>query len=86
MGITGITGRFDNDLVLKEKPFNKYYFSGNSFTNIGGDYAFGLSKGDLQQVNLSDPLETELLFGKKTTDTKTFHSQINVVFGFSYSF
>ncbi|RLD22943.1 MAG: hypothetical protein DRI71_06630, partial [Bacteroidetes bacterium] len=62
------------------------WYNDKAHLTLGGDYAFGVSSGDLQQVNLSDPLETEFLFGKKTTDTKTFHSQINVVFGFAYSF
>ena len=62
------------------------WYNDKAHLTLGGDYAFGFSQGDLQQVNLSNPLETELLFGKKTTDTKTFHNQINVVFGFAYSF
>jgi hypothetical protein len=62
------------------------WFSEKARLTLGGDYAFGLSKGDLQQVNLSDPVESELLFGKRTTDTRTVHNQIYVVLGFSYSF
>jgi long-subunit fatty acid transport protein len=79
--------------IPKMSYWDLYHFTGGviwynekAHLTLGGDYAFGVSSGDLQQVNLSDPLETELLFGKKTTDTKTFHNQINVVFGFAYSF
>ena len=82
-----------DEFVPKMSYWNLYHITGGViwFTEkvhltLGGDYAFGLSKGDLQQVNLSEPLESELLFGKKTTDTRTVHNQIYVVLGFSYSF
>ena len=84
----------DSDkFVPKMSYWNLYHITGGvvwfnekSHVTLGGDYAFGVSKGDLQQVNLSDPTESGLLFGEKTTDTKTFYNQINVVLGFSYSF
>ena len=79
--------------IPKMSYWNLYHITGGviwytdkAHLTLGGDYAFGISNGDLQQVNLSDPLESEVLFGTQTTDTKTLHSQINVVFGFSYSF
>lgn len=79
--------------IPKMSYWNLYHITGGviwytdkAHLTLGGDYAFGFSSGDLQQVNLSDPLESELLFGEKTTDTQTFHNQINVVFGFGYSF
>jgi len=62
------------------------WYNSKAHLKLGGDYAFGFSKGDLQQVNLSDPTEDNLLFGERTTNTKTFHNQIYVVLGFSYSF
>ena len=87
-------GFLDNDkYVPKMSYWNLYHLTGGviwsnekAHLTLGADYAFGLSKGDLQQVNLSDPLESELLFGIKTTDTRTVHNQIYVVLGFSYSF
>ncbi|RLD24664.1 MAG: hypothetical protein DRI71_01895 [Bacteroidetes bacterium] len=82
-----------NKFVPKMSYWNLYHVTGGiiwynekAHLTLGGDYAFGLSKGDLQQVNLSDPVESELLFGQKTKDTRTVHNQIYVVLGFSYSF
>jgi len=82
-----------NKFVPKMSYWNLYHVTGGviwytdkAHLTLGGDYAFGLSKGDLQQVNLSDPVESELLFGEKTKDTRTAHNQIYVVLGFSYSF
>jgi hypothetical protein len=88
------TSFLDGDrFVPKMSYWNLYHLTGGVvwFNNkarltLGADYAFGLSKGDLQQVNISDPVEAELLFGKKTTDTQTVHNQIYIVLGFSYSF
>lgn len=84
----------DSDrFIPKMSYWNLYHITGGviwstekAHLTLGADYAFGLSKGDLQQVNLSDPLESELLFGIKTNDTRTVHNQIYVVLGFSYSF
>ena len=84
----------DSDRYIPKMSYwNLYHITGGviwsnqkAHLTLGADYAFGLSKGDLQQVNLSDPLETELLFGIKTNDTRTVHNQIYVVLGFSYSF
>jgi hypothetical protein len=83
----------DDKYVPKMSYWNLYHITGGviwsnnkAHLTLGADYAFGLSKGDLQQVNLSDPLETEFLFGIKTNDTRTVHNQIYVVLGFSYSF
>lgn len=82
-----------NKFVPKMSYWNLYHVTGGviwytdkAHLTLGGDYAFGLSKGDLQQVNLSDPTESELLFGEQTRDTRTSHNQIYVVLGFSYSF
>ena len=82
-----------NRFIPKMSYWNLYHittgiiwFTEKAHLTLGGDYAFGASKGDLQQVNLSDPEETNLLFGTKTTNTKTSHNQINLVLGFSYSF
>ncbi len=79
--------------VPKMSYWNLYHITGGviwstdrAHLTLGADYAFGLSQGDLQQVNLSDPLESELLFGIKTSDTRTVHNQIYIVLGFSYSF
>ena len=62
------------------------WYNGRVHLTLGADYAFGLSSGDLQQVNLTEPLESNLLFGVRNTDTKTFHNQINAVFGFGINF
>jgi hypothetical protein len=82
-----------DNFVPKMSYWNLYHITGGviwstdkAHLTLGADYAFGLSKGDLQQVNLSDPLESELLFGIKTSDTRTVHNQVYVVLGFSYSF
>jgi hypothetical protein len=88
------TSFLDSDrFIPKMSYWNLYHITGGviwstekAHLTLGADYAFGLSKGDLQQVNLSEPLESELLFGIKTTDTRTVHNQVYVVLGFSYSF
>jgi long-subunit fatty acid transport protein len=79
--------------IPKMSYWNLYHFTGGVIwytkkvhLTLGGDYAFGISKGDLQQVNLSDPTEANLLFGERMTNTRTFHNQISVVLGFSYNF
>lgn len=79
--------------VPKMSYWNLYHITGGvvwytdkAHLTLGGDYALGFSRGDLQQVNLSDPTEAGLLFGEKTTNTKTVTSQIYIVLGFSYSF
>ena len=79
--------------IPKMSYWDLYHFTGGviwytakAHLTLGADYAFGVSSGDLQQVNLSDPTEAGLLFGEKTTDTKTFHNQVTIVLGFSYSF
>lgn len=79
--------------IPKMSYWDLYHFTGgliwyNDRANItlGADYAFGLSNGDLQQVNLSDPVAEEFYFGERTRDTKTFHNQVNVVLGFMFKF
>lgn len=73
--------------------WNLYHFTGGVIwhTNklnltLGGDYAFGLDKDNLQQVNLTSPTVEGLLFGERTTTANTFHNQIYVVVGLSYKF
>ena len=82
-----------NRFIPKMSYWDLYHLTGGviwytekAHLTLGGDYAFGTSKGDLQQVNLSHPTETNGLYGEKTTDTRTFHNQFNIVLGFSYSF
>jgi hypothetical protein len=54
---------------------------------LGTDYALGLDdEGQRQQVNLTDPTVEGLLFGERTTTTKTIHNQFYVVIGISYKF
>jgi hypothetical protein len=79
--------------IPKMSYWNLYHVTGgviwyNDRANLtlGADYAFGLSRGDLQQVNLSDPVASEFYFGQRTTNTRTFHNQIYVVFGFMFKF
>jgi long-subunit fatty acid transport protein len=62
------------------------WYTEKAHLTLGADYAFGISNGDLQQVNLSHPTEANGLFGVKTNDTRTFLNQLNIVLGFSYSF
>ena len=62
------------------------WYNDRANLTLGADYAFGLSKNDLQQVNLSDPLPSELYFGVKTRDTRTFHNQVYIVIGFMFNF
>ena len=81
------------EFVDRMSYWNLYHFTGGviwyndrAHLTLGADYALGLSSGNLQQVNLTEPLESNLLFGIRNTDTRTFHSQINVVFGLGISF
>jgi hypothetical protein len=62
------------------------WYNQRAHLTLGADYAFGISKNDLQRVNLSDPVPEELYFGQRTTDTRTFHNQVYVVFGFMFKF
>ncbi len=90
-----VTSEFLNSerFVPKMSYWNLYHLTGGiiwytqkAHLTLGGDYAFGISNGDLQQVNLSDPVAENNYFGRRTTDTRTFHNQIYVVLGFSYNF
>ncbi len=81
------------EFVARMSYWNLYHFSGGVIwyndrarITLGGDYAIGVSSGDLQQVNLTEPLETNFLFGIPTNDTRTFYNQINVVLGLGVSF
>lgn len=81
------------EFVARMSYWNLYHFTGGviwyterAHITLGGDYAIGLSSGDLQQVNLTEPLGSNLLFGIPTNDTKTFYNQLNVVFGLGLSF
>jgi len=79
--------------IPKMSYWNLYHITGGviwytdkAHLTLGGDYAFGISNGDLQQVNLSHPTEASGLYGVKTNDTRTFYNQMNIVLGFSFSF
>lgn len=79
--------------IPKMSYWNLYHINGGviwynarAHLTLGADYAFGVSKNDLQQVNLSDPVVTELYFGERTRDTRTFHNQVYIVFGFMFKF
>ena len=81
------------DFIPKMSYWNLYHATGGviwyndrAHLTLGADYAFGVSRDDLQQVNLSDPVASELYFGEKTTNTRTFHNQVYVVFGFTLKF
>jgi hypothetical protein len=81
------------EFIPKMSYWNLYHATGGviwynnrAHLTLGADYAFGLSRDDLQQVNLSDPVFTELYFGEKTTNTRTFHNQVYIVFGFMFKF
>lgn len=62
------------------------WYNDRANLTLGADYAFGLSKDDLQQVNLSDPVASEIYFGERTRDTRTFHNQVYIVIGFMFNF
>lgn len=73
--------------------WNLYHFTGGVIWHtdklnltLGADYAIGLEKGHLQQVNLTDPTVQGLLFGERTATTNTNHNQVYIVFGLSYKF
>ena len=79
--------------IPKMSYWNLYHVTGGviwyndrAHLTLGADYAFGVSRNDLQQVNLSDPVSSEFYFGEKTTDTRTFHNQVYIVFGFMFNF
>ena len=81
------------EFVDRMSYWNLYHFTGGviwhnqkAHLTLGADYAFGLSQGDLQQVNLTEPSDNNLLFGVRNTNTNTFYSQLNIVFGFAVTF
>ncbi|MFT5824361.1 MAG: hypothetical protein ACI8ZM_005628 [Crocinitomix sp.] len=52
----------------------------------GLTYMTGRSQGDVQIINISDPIIDNLFFGELTQDTKTTVNEINLNIGFIYYF
>ena len=81
------------EFVDRMSYWNLYHFTGGviwynqkAHLTLGADYAMGISKGDLQQVNLTEPSDNNLLFGVRNSDTNTFYGQLNIVLGFAITF